>query len=865
VQETLSAASSQTKQNKEALPMKSSEINLVADCFEAVYNELEGRSTTVPVEQLRHIIEIKTKPGDFEIVKTVAKGGYGEVFLARKDGIYAMKRVPKDLVLKQPNTALFMAEKEAMVDCIGSEWLVHAHLTMQDSDFLYYIMDFIPGGDFLGLLTKHGLFEEEWVRFYAAEVALALDELHRLGWIHRDLKPDNILIGADGHIKLADFGSCIKMENGKARSSVTVGTPDYVSPDVLSSVNVECEYGEDVDFWTLGVIIYEMIFDATPFYSPTLMETYQKITKVKYEFPFKIGTELRDLITKLIAPKEDRIGIREIKAHPFFGGVDWERIREMVPPFIPQIADDLDTSNFIDTQFDPERRAPGGRRHHVEFVGFTFDPAFAERLRGGLPLAQKPLQDEMEGEKDLGELVKSTSLNQRTLDDQKKELELLEQELEGTREQLRSSEKDVAKRREELKEILMQLISEKEELEEVQAELEKRKRQLRRITEEINDSNAARSEPQHAIKFSGSNVSIAEEKEATVEDFRNQIAEMLATMSLLQEAVEKARIENSQLRMELGAQKERYCEMLGVKTELETQNRVLAGKVKAEGVDSLRRQLKLKLDEAREYQQKLDQEVMMRKQIEEELDYLRKERQRTKKIFTRQSFTCNLLDVGERTIKVEEECFWMGDESYHINSVYVMELKNNELHHLSIKRRALTLKIIFLSEEVKSVSSTGRRSLKSLEEDLKVELAIKQGIEDIRKLLKGSTLEEANMQLQGSIKKIKQLQDEIDRARKSTLNENIPDDPVKMYEFNNHLYISKTLPQGTLCDFCNEVLYGLVDQGYECRDCRMVVHKSCYVLGDVSCELYLAMKKGKKCYVTMRTIEDRDRLLRVNK
>jgi serine/threonine protein kinase len=854
--------------------MKNSELNLVVDCFEAVYHEVEGKSTNVPVDALKQVVGIKTKPGDFEIVKTIAKGGYGEVFLVKREKIYAMKRVPKDLVLKQPSTALFMAEKEAMVDCIGSEWLVYAHLTMQDKDFLYYIMDFLPGGDFLGLLTKHGLFEEEWVRFYAAELVMALDELHRLGWIHRDLKPDNILIDADGHIKLADFGSCIRMAGGKARSSITVGTPDYVSPDVLSSINVECEYGEDVDFWTLGVIIYEMVFDATPFYSPTLMDTYQKITKAEYEFPFKIGAELHDLIRKLIAKKEDRIGIREIKAHPFFKEVDWGRIREMVPPFIPQVADALDTSNFIDTQFDPEKRSPGEKRYNMDFVGFTFDPGFTEKLRelSGLPETQASVP--VVEEKSLDDLVDSTDLSQEVLEDQKRSLEQAKQELEDTREQLRGSERDVARHREELKEILIQLISEKEELEEVQAELERCKQQLKAATEEVSGKTALSSEgdAQYAIEFTGSNVSMAGEKKDIggelvpfLSRVKGEVAEMVSAVLFLQEAMGRLSVENSQLSMEVRAQKERYCQMLGMKAEAESQNKLLSEKIKAEGIDSLRRQLKLRSDEARECQQRLDQEIAMRKQIQEELEYLRKERTRSKKVFAKQSFTCTLLDVGERVVKIEEGHFWMGGESYGINSIYIAELKNNELHHLSIKKRALTLKMVILNEEVKSVSSTGRRSLKSLEEDLKVELAIKEGIENIRQLLTGPTLEEANMQLEGSAKKIKQLRDEIDRARKSTLNEDIPDDPVKMYEFNNHLYVSRTLPQGTLCDFCNEVLYGLVDQGFECRDCKMVVHKPCYILGDVSCELYAAMKRGKTCYVTMRTIEDRDKLLRVSK
>lgn len=859
-----------------AIPMDKEKINIISDCVEAVYYEMCRKETSVLLEELEQILEAKTKPSDYEIVKNVAKGGYGEVFLVRKEKIYAMKRVSKELVLKQPHTALFMAEKEAMVDCIGSEWLVCAYLTMQDEEYLYYLMDFIPGGDFMGLLSKEDVLEEEWVRFYAAEIVAALAELHELGWIHRDLKPDNILIGADGHVKLADFGSCIRMVNGKAKSSVTVGTPDYVSPDVLFSINQECEYGEDVDFWTLGVIIYEMIYGTTPFYSDTLMETYKKITKVEFDFPFKVSASLTDLMKRLITTKEDRIGIEEIKRHSFFSGIDWTKLKELVPPFVPEINGDLDTSHFVDTHFDPEKRNVGKKGDYMPFVGFTFDPVLVSKLGPMLvSTTSASVSDTSEGvdRKTENSVAAVRELNAT----QSQELEKIKIELD---EKMRESEDAEKKHREELREVIVELLAGKEELEEVREDLERCKADLRKKAGDVRDKqalyggyDAAEKESTCAIEFVGNELHkerlrkdvLLNELNPFIHSVKNEVMDVLEMVRSLQSCIEKLSTENKGLEAEIRRHKERNCEILGIKAMLESENKSLGERLKAEGIDSLKRQLRLKTAEVKECEQKLDQEILFRKKIEEELSFLKKDRMKVQKTTVKQYFPCHFIGGEATVVKIEEDCFWVGDDEQHINNVYVGELKPNELHHLPQKKRPLTLRIVFMTEEVKSISSSGRRSLKSLEEDLNVELAIRDGIEQIRVLLKGKTLDEANMQLEGSNKKINQLRAEIERGRKNTMVESIPDDPVKMYEFNNHMFISRTVPQGTICDFCNEVLYGLVDQGFECRDCRMIVHKSCYVLGDVSCELYSALKTGKTYYVTMRTIEEKEKLMNMNR
>ncbi|TBU17471.1 Rho-associated coiled-coil domain-containing protein [Ordospora colligata] len=849
-------------------------INIIGDCMEAIHHEAVKRGAVVPLDRLQEMVGVKTKPCEYEIVKNIAKGGYGEVFLVRREKVYAMKRVAKELVLKQPHTALFMAEREVMVGSIGSEWLVSAHLTMQDDEYLYYLMDFVPGGDFMGLLSKEDVLEESWVKFYAAEIVQALDELHKLGWIHRDLKPDNILIGADGHVKLADFGSCIRMVNGKARSAITVGTPDYVSPDVLCSVNEECEYGEDVDFWTLGVIIYEMVYGTTPFYSETLMETYKRITKVEFVFPFKISADLTDLITRLITTREQRFRIEDIKKHPFFNGIDWERVKELVPPFIPEIKDDLDTSHFVDTHFDAEKGGGDGNGNYVPFVGFTFDPLFVQRFKDILRNEitadeEKKYNDKLkskdaEYEQSLQMLSMEICESGKKLSGCNDELCEVETKLMNAKTLLKEAEDETLKHQDELKIVLMQLLTEREELDEMRVELERCKKNLKSINEDICDGRMISEELLLAESKSGVSKQEMDEIRRSWHAVKNESNEIESLVADVESIISKLWMKSKWMRSEVEMYKEKYGSAVETTIRLETENKIMAEKLKAEGLDGLRRQLRARIADVKEYEQKLNQEILFRKSIEEELNFLKKEKCRERIKNVKQQFSCSIVggDGCTVVIRIEDDKFWIGDESQYSCNVYVGELRPNELHHLAQKKVSLTLRIVFMNEEVKSVSSSGRRSLRSLEEDLNTEIAIKDGIEKIKVLLQGKTLDEANMQLEGSNRKIAQLMTEIERSRRSTIVEAIPDDPVKIYEFNNHLFTNKTVPQGTLCDFCNEVLYGVVNQGFECRDCKMTVHKSCYVLGDVSCELYSALKTGKTYYVTMRTLEEKEKLLK---
>lgn len=242
-------------------------------------------------------------------------------------------------------------EKSIMFS-LKSPFFVRLYSTFQNSQSLFMVMEFVNGGEIFTYMKKHGRFTVPVTKFYATEIVLALEHLHSLGVVYRDLKPENILIGEDGHIKLADFGFSKRV----LKATWTLcGTPEYIAPEIILNEG----HGLEVDFWSLGIIIYEMIVGVPPFYHENQVELCGQIIRGKIGFPPFVDAITRDLIKKLVEPdRRKRLGVvgngmATLKRHPFFRGVSWGTAsrRETTPPIIPKVESKKDSRNF---DFYPE-------------------------------------------------------------------------------------------------------------------------------------------------------------------------------------------------------------------------------------------------------------------------------------------------------------------------------------------------------------------------------------------------------------------------------------------------------------------------------------------------------------------------------
>ncbi|KAM6983840.1 myotonin-protein kinase isoform 1-T2 [Tautogolabrus adspersus] len=340
---------------------------------------------------VRQVKRTRIKREDFQILKVIGRGTFSEVAVARMQSnqqVYALKIMNKWDMLRRGETACYQEEREVLLRG-DRRWITELHYAFQDDNYLYLVMDYYVGGDLLTLLSKFGdRIPEDMAQFYLAEMVMAIDSVHRLGYVHRDIKPDNILLTAEGHIRLGDFGSCLRLlEDGMVHSSLVVGTPDYLSPEILRAVEGGGGYGPECDWWALGICAYEMLHGSTPFYTESISETYAKIFHFQepFEFPAS-GPDISDkacsFITGLVCEKEVRLGRKgfsDFSSHPFFSGLDWGSLHKLSAPFLPEVSNPTDTSNFdilddclneMETLSDVLEKAPIGV--HMAFVGYSY-------------------------------------------------------------------------------------------------------------------------------------------------------------------------------------------------------------------------------------------------------------------------------------------------------------------------------------------------------------------------------------------------------------------------------------------------------------------------------------------------------------
>ncbi|XP_021898597.1 serine/threonine-protein kinase tricorner isoform X2 [Carica papaya] len=413
-------------ERRRTLQRKAQEAQVSNEEQEEMMRNLERRETEYMRLQRR-----KVGIDDFEQLTVIGKGAFGEVRLCRAKStgeIFAMKKLKKSEMLSRGQVEHVRSERNLLAE-VDSRYIVKLFYSFQDSDFLYLIMEYLPGGDIMTLLMREDVLSEDVARFYIAESILAIQSIHQHNYIHRDIKPDNLILNRNGHLKLSDFGLCKPLEdkystillededitsqdstnetegqpgslrspwmmpkeelqqwkrNRRALAYSTVGTLDYMAPEVL----LKKGYGMECDWWSLGAIMYEMLIGYPPFCSDDPRVTCRKIinwrTCLKFPDEPKISPEARDLICHLLCNVEKRLGTRgveELKDHPWLRCIHWEKLYEMEAAYKPTVNGELDTQNF---EKFPDVEGPPSTSQQVgpwrkmltskdtNFIGYTF-------------------------------------------------------------------------------------------------------------------------------------------------------------------------------------------------------------------------------------------------------------------------------------------------------------------------------------------------------------------------------------------------------------------------------------------------------------------------------------------------------------
>ncbi|XP_067312086.1 serine/threonine-protein kinase MRCK alpha isoform X7 [Pseudorasbora parva] len=703
---------------------------------------------------------------DFEILKVIGRGAFGEVAVVKvksSDKVFAMKILNKWEMLKRAETACFREERDVLVNG-DSQWITTLHYTFQDDNFLYLVMDYYVGGDLLTLLSKfEDRLPEDMARFYLAEMVLAIDSVHQLHYVHRDIKPDNILMDVNGHIRLADFGSCLKLredgttarqdipptsDKSSVQSSVAVGTPDYISPEILQAMeDGKGKYGPECDWWSLGVCMYEMLYGETPFYAESLVETYGKIMNHKERFQFPahvpdVSENAKDLIRRLICCREHRLGqngIVDFKQHPFFSGIDWQNIRNCDAPYIPEVSSPSDTSNFdvdddclkntVEAMPPPSHNAFSG--HHLPFVGFTYTSNCTLSDRGCLRESVAPTQMDVCVQRGLEDSLATEAYERRIRRLEQEKLELSRKLQESTKavqalqyssgDGLVSSNRDFEIRglKEEI-EMLRKQIADTGQVEQqleqassARRDLEDSSKQIRSLEKQLKSMKQERDDLQKGLQNSSEKLK-AQGKELKEADSQRKMA--------MQEFAEV-----SERVTELRSQKQRLSRQLRDKEEeMDSLNqKVEALRLDVRKAERAKKEMEAQAEEwnaeAQKEKKVRERSEQYSRQLEEELEGMKQQKQvgRSPSVGSSEShqeLSKLRADLEKKTVFYEEEL--SRRDLQHAN-----ELKNLKKELLEAEGQQLTLKkeIMMLKDKLEKTRRDSQSEQEKLEAEYKEE------------------------------------------------------------------------------------------------------------------------------------------------
>ncbi|XP_028560514.1 serine/threonine-protein kinase MRCK beta isoform X5 [Podarcis muralis] len=681
-----------------------------------------------PFTQL--VKEMQLHRDDFEIIKVIGRGAFGEVAVVKlkcTERIYAMKILNKWEMLKRAETACFREERDVLVngDC---QWITTLHYAFQDENYLYLVMDYYVGGDLLTLLSKfEDKLPEDMARFYIGEMVLAIHSIHQLHYVHRDIKPDNVLLDVNGHIRLADFGSCLKMsEDGTVQSSVAVGTPDYISPEILQAMEDGMgKYGPECDWWSLGVCMYEMLYGETPFYAESLVETYGKIMNHEERFQFPshvsdVSEEAKDLIQRLICSRERRLGqngIEDFKAHAFFEGLNWDNIRNLEAPYIPEVSSPSDTSNFDvddDVLRNPEMIPPGSHTGfsglHLPFVGFTYttESCFSDRgsLKSVMQSSGITKDEDVQRDLDNSLQIEAYERRIRRLEQEKLELSRKLQESTQAVQSLHGSARITAN------------TNRDKEIKKLNEEIERLKNKIadsNRLERQLEDAVTLRQEHEdstHKLRGLEKQCRIFRQEK---EDLHKQLIEASERLKAQSKELKDAHQQRKLAMQEFSELNERMADLRSHKQKLSRQLRDKEEEVEVimQKIDSMRQEIRKSEKARKELEAQLDdaaaeasKERKLRehsesfsKQLENELETLKiKQGGRAAGVAMHE----HQQELAKMKSELEKKILFYEEELVRREASHVLEVKNvkKEVHDLESHQLALQKEIMMLKDKL---------------------------------------------------------------------------------------------------------------------------------------------------------------------
>ncbi|XP_038618358.1 citron Rho-interacting kinase isoform X3 [Tachyglossus aculeatus] len=743
-------------------------------------------------ETVAELRELQPSVKDFEIKSLVGCGHFGEVQVVREKAtgdVYAMKVMNKKSLLAQEQVSFF-EEEQSILSQSSSPWIPQLQYAFQDKKNLYLVMEYLPGGDLLSLLNRYDdQIDEIMVQFYLAELVLAIHSVHQMGFVHRDIKPENVLIDRTGHIKLVDFGSAAKMTiNKMVNAKLPIGTPDYMAPEVLTVMNGDGKgaHGPECDWWSLGVIAYEMIYGKSPFTEGTSAKTFNNIMNFQRFLKFpdgpKVSGEFLDLIQSLLCGQKERLNYEGLCCHPFFSKIDWNNLRNSPPPFVPTLKSDDDTSNFDEPEKNlrvlsaPRQLNPAGfTGEDLPFVGFSFTRALGilGRSESGTPGVDSPAK--------ISSMEKKLLLKSKELQDTQDKCHKMEQEMTRLHRRVSEVEAVLSQKEVELKASETQRSLLEQDLATYITECSSLKRSLEQARMEVSQEDDKALQLLHDIREQSRKLQEIKEQE-----YQAQVEEMRLMMNQLEEDLVSARRRSDLYESELRESRLAAEEFKRKATECNNKLQKAKDQGKAEvgelhtKLEKVNAEQQIKIQEL---QEKLSKAVKASSEATELLQNIRQAKERAereleklqnredssegmkKKLFEAEERRHSLENQVKRLETVERRENRLKDD-IQTKSQQIQQMADKILE-LEEKHREAQVSAQHLEVHLKQKEQLYEEKIKVLDNQIKKDLADKETLENIMQRHeeeaheKGKILSEQKAMINAMDSKIRSLEQRI--------------------------------------------------------------------------------------------------------